>query len=371
MDCTGGYNFLFENWWYDPNALAINPVENVTYVEDTTGANGTASGIIIAPETLLNMGASGTPQNASFSYNLDVFECDSSNQPITKTTAYVQGELFSFCIGPDADAKSDGLYMRRIDNMYFSRPDMPGYIQFAVEGAIPDFFGMSDVKCNRGDEVCRVETIIRAEFFSSPGMINLVGTASLQFGSSSSRQLHEEEGGRNLQRSGLPNDRGQFSVLFPVGTFAETLASQRNPSSELSILQLLLLVVLSFTFLALLIYLFWIRLYRRARANDGGEDEDGNKLVRKSISKKSLESKMSSRKNIKKEHSKKKKKKKRDSSMEKYAISDGEKSLSSRSVRFADENDENSNEKRDGDDKFDDDREDESQGTEHHDDEDA
>ena len=395
LDCSSGYDFLFENWWQsgiDENFVpqVIDPVENVTYVEETQAPSGNQTsnttggfgGIIIAPESMVSMGGSGTPQNVSFTTNVEVFECDSNNSPYTKQTAYEQGELYRICIKPDPEAISLGLYMRRIDNLFYSRQDVPGLVQYAVEGGITDFYGMSEVFCDRGSDVCRVETIIRSEFFATPGMVNVVGIASLQFGNSPSRRDLEISfsNGRDLQRE-IPQDRGQFSVLFPVGTFGQTLA-QQTKSSEVSMLQYILLIVLSFTYLALVIYLCWIRSTRKIQAM--AEEERMNKLVRKlskrsmerSDSKKSLDKsdskrrlergdskksldkseskrrlerggseeslgKSESRKSLDRSDSKKKKKKKkkRDHSTEKSVLSERSHSSHSRmsSVRFADE----------------------------------
>ena len=378
LDCSSGYDFLFENWWQlgiDENfvPVAVEPDENVTYVEETQAPSGNETsntttggfgGIIIAPESMVSMGGSGTPQNVSFTTNVEVFECDSNNSPYTKLTAYEQGELYRICIKPDPEAISLGLYMRRIDNLFYSRQDVPGLVQYAVEGGITDFYGLSEVFCDRGSDVCRVETIIRSEFFATPGMVNVVGIASLQFGNSPSRRDLEisYNTDRDLQRE-IPQDRGQFSVLFPVGTFGQTLA-QQTKSSEVSMLQYILLIVLSFTYLGLVIYLCWIRSTRKIQAL--AEEERMNKLVRK-LSKKSLgrgDSKKSLDKSESKRHlergdskksldksesrksldrndskKKKKKKKKRDHSTEKSVMSERSHSSHSRmsSVRFADE----------------------------------
>jgi hypothetical protein len=352
QDCSSGYSIFFENWWNNTSALPIDPVENITYVEETPGENATGfGGIIIAPEAMVSLGGSGDPINASFSYNLEVFECDESNQPFVKTSAYSQGDLFRICIKPDADARSDGLYMRRLDNIYYTRQDIPGLIQFAIEGGLEDFYGMSKIYCERGDEVCRVDTIIRAEFFSSPGMVNVVGIASMQLGSSSSRRNIKVNIDRNLQNIGAPDDKGKFSLLFPVGTFAQSLR-KRQESSGVSTVQYLLLVLLSFLFVTVLIYLFWIRLYRKAHTLDDEEDE----LVWKSRKKKNRSSKRNMSSTVK------------DCS---------ERSNSSRiSVRFADgdevdgdDDDDNDNvsDDDDEDENFDDDREEDSQYSDQHD----
>lgn len=270
QDCSAGFDVVFENWWDGASAMSVDPIENITYVD---GENST--GIVIAPNTMLELGGSGNPLNASFAFNLDVFECDGSNQVIVKQVAYNQGDRFRICIKPDADAAADGMYMRRLDNLYYVRSDIPGMIQYAVEGGLPDFYGMSEFSCERGSEVCWVDTIVRAE--SIPGMVNVIGIASLQFGSSSSRALNDEE--RMLQ-FGTPEDRGKFSLLFPVSTFAQELV-KREETSSTSFFQTLLLIILSFVFVVVLIFLFWIRLYRKAHSD---EEEDG--LVRRKSDKK-------------------------------------------------------------------------------------
>ena len=267
VDCTGGYDVVFEEWW-SGSGVDIDP-DNSTATNNTAG---NATGVLVAPNEVIFMGGSGTGLNGSDAFFLaDAYECDENNLPVT-VPVYKQGDALRICIKPDVRSTENGLYMRRIDSMYLSRPDIPEIIQYAVEGGLEDFYGMSQVICARGSTVCRVETIIRAEFFASPGVITIGGIASLQFGPHSSRHLSDHR--RYLQQE---DERRRFRVSFPVATFQEDL--ERGMDNFMSQPQAILLVVLTFTMLISWVILLWIRSTRRLHQQAMTYNLDKEKVV--------------------------------------------------------------------------------------------
>jgi hypothetical protein len=270
IDCSGGYDVVFEEWW-SGFGVDINP-ENATTTNNTAG---NATGVMVAPNEVISMGGSGTGLNGSDAFFLaDAYECDENNLPVV-VPVYEQGDALRICIKPDIRSQENGLYMRRIDSMYLSRLDIPGVIQYAVEGGQEDFYGMSKVLCTRGSTICRVETIIRAEFFASPGVITIGGIATLQFGTHSSRRLSNDH--RYLQEEG---ERHRFRVSFPVTTFQEKI--EKGMYSYMSQLQAILLVVLTFIALIIWLMLWWIRSTRRLHHQAMAYNLDEEKVGRDS-----------------------------------------------------------------------------------------
>jgi len=287
IDCSAGYDVVFENWW-SGNGTEITPDTTTSYYNDTNSTGG-FGGILVAPDAVISMDGSETSQNASDAFFLEAYECDENNAP-TVIPVYEQGAVFRACIKPDERAQSLGLYMRSILSMYFHRPDLPATIQYAVEGGQVDFYGMSQVGCERGSSICWIETVIRAEFFSTPGVVRIAGIASLQFGSGSTRRdlssspedddAVDTEFDRQLQNQ-ASEDRGRFTMSFPVTTFQETLEREGHGGhGAMSQLQAILMVVLSFVMVLTWIMLWWIRSARRvqtAKADGTYSPENGAK----------------------------------------------------------------------------------------------
>lgn len=267
LDCSNGYDLVFENWWTGTGA-EVTPV-NTTYVapDADTDADDDGIGIMIGPamNTLdMNM------INFTVAYNLKAFVCDTNYAP-TIIAVYEQGDLFRICISPDEEATEDGLMMRQLDSMYYSK-DGVELIQYAIEGGVADFFGFSEFECTPGSPVCWVETILRAEWFAVPGLVTMSGIGTLQFGSGSRRSLTDENQ-RELQGQN-DEERGIFKFEFPVTTFQETLIHNNGSASSSNTVsqpQAILLVLLCFILITNCIFVFWLRQSRRIENTIQGE----------------------------------------------------------------------------------------------------
>jgi len=293
MDCSSGYDVVFENWWTNGglSGVSVDPV-NVTY-EDTndnggnsTEGNFTLSGVMVGAALVGTL----TQIETNISYNLEAYECDENNAPVI-VPVYNQGDLFRICIKPDEVATSDGLFMRQLDSMYYSKSDVD-VIQYAIEGGQRDFFGLSKSQCTPGSSVCWVESIIKAEFYASAGFVNIAGIGSLQFGSSPSRRSrslynsesdslgqhqhqHQHQHPRELQDQGR-QERGRFAFQFPDTTFQDTMKYRTTKSNSMSNAQAIILVFLCFTFTMNCVFIVWIRLSRRSDDDDNNSSSSSN-----------------------------------------------------------------------------------------------
>jgi hypothetical protein len=263
LDCSAGYDVVFENWWTG-TGTEVTPV-NTTYVDPGTDDDGI--GVMVGPATnVLNM------VNFTLAYNLKAFVCDTNYAP-TIIPVYEQGDLFRICISPDEEAAEDGLMMRQLDSMYYSK-DGVELIQYAIEGGVADFFGFSQFECTPGTSVCWVETILRAEWFAVPGLVTMSGIGTLQFGSRRSLyNLITDENQRELQNQN-DEERGIFTFEFPVTTFQETLIHNNGSASSSNTVsqpQAILLVLLCFVLITNCIFVFWLRQSRRIENTIQGE----------------------------------------------------------------------------------------------------
>lgn len=305
FDCSDGYEGVFENWWnvtylengetIPPNVTVMAPVdpyavtydnvdtapENITDT-NTTGDGGGLVQIVIAPQNSIDLndanGTGGGGESFEEFFLLIAYECDANNFPTTTITPLQQGDTIRICVEPDQKSLDYGFVMKQLDSTYYSRDDIPGLIQYAVEGGQPDFYGMSEIECIPGSLICAVETTIRAEFFASPGMVNVGGAASFQWNWERRRNLNEKDE-RDLQAlDGIDvNDIGRFNLALPLTTFQETMDMKaKGPSS----LQSFLLIILSFTLILASSVLFWIKDTRRfgTHRNDDDDDDDDSHL---------------------------------------------------------------------------------------------
>lgn len=89
------------------------------------------------------------------------------------------------CVRPQEAGRDIGIRMRRINYFYFFREDtfsgIPIQQDAIVDGsAAPS--GLSNLYCSAGYSICHFESILRADFYVSPGEVKGAGEAILQFG---------------------------------------------------------------------------------------------------------------------------------------------------------------------------------------------
>jgi hypothetical protein len=211
VDCSEGYDVLFD---YDPSAVIIDDgsetggnstnstggnstnstEEPVSTAEDdaTDAPGGLFGGIAVNPDSILpSFGANGTDKSAVDAFFVDSYECGSDNQPIDPDTSpRSQGSMYRVCVQTNEQAASLGLYMRSIHSFIFSKQDegFPLVTQTAVVGGGPDAYGLTNLVCESGNSLCSFETLLKAEFYYTSGIVLGSGLATLQFGSSSQRR---------------------------------------------------------------------------------------------------------------------------------------------------------------------------------------
>jgi hypothetical protein len=132
-------------------------------------------------------------RTANQAYEVVGYECKDDAQFTAFTDAEKgrprnQGEIINVCVKPEEEAKTDGIYMRSVDEFTFLRGDT--IRQSAIEenqaaGNLLTTYTPTDC---RGAEVCRFSTILFAQFYATPGTVAGEGTASMQFGNSKNRR---------------------------------------------------------------------------------------------------------------------------------------------------------------------------------------
>lgn len=139
-------------------------------------------------------------------YLVDAYQCDSNNERLSTeelANAMNQGEIIRVCVTPTETAQKDGVYMRSIESFTYYR-DYGGptglVTQVAIENSQSASNHLTVLNCVPGSLVCTFDTILFASMYMSPGFVDGSGTAVMQFGSSSSRQLEAESSDRSLQK---------------------------------------------------------------------------------------------------------------------------------------------------------------------------
>lgn len=142
-----------------------------------------------------------------------------------------QGALIRVCVRPDADARSDGVYMRAIDEFTWNRDTIS---QEAVVNRLPASNSLTALFCTAGEMVCYFETILFAAFYTTVGTVSGNGVGSMQFGGNgdtinaqgqlvevAQRALRAANNGRKLQE-GEDAATSEFDLSFDVdqGTLA-------------------------------------------------------------------------------------------------------------------------------------------------------
>jgi hypothetical protein len=151
-------------------------------------------------------------------YSLEGYQCNLAHAELTtaqKNLAKTQGSVLRVCVRPDAEARSDGVYMREIIEFTFSR-DSPAASQIAVENGGPSSDGLTDLFCTAGDAICSFSTILTAQFYRLSGFVTGSGLASMQFGSAppATRHLLHSGGGRATQEEVGVASISEFEMFY-------------------------------------------------------------------------------------------------------------------------------------------------------------
>ena len=157
-------------------------------------------------------------------YKLEAFQCDPNKVELSTQQKQVvrnQGAIIRVCVRPDAEARPDGIKMREIQSLSYSRT-APDATQAAVENGSAALNGLSDLSCDPGMDVCMVETILVADFYRVTGVVSGSGVGSMQFGNPQ-RRLRSSE--RDLQTVQDEAGSAQFDLSVETVAGEDTGAS--------------------------------------------------------------------------------------------------------------------------------------------------
>ena len=175
-------------------------------------------------------------RTANQAYEVRGYECSqSSTAPLSevdRARPRNQGEIIHICVTPEDEAKTDGIFMRSIDDFTFNRG---GTIQqVAIDGGneAANLLTTYNSAACLGAEFCRFSTILFAQFYATPGAVNGAGVASMQFGDGTGRRALRASSGRDLQGDGA--GAAEFDLQFDVAQ-AEARTQSSGATSSTSI----------------------------------------------------------------------------------------------------------------------------------------
>ena len=128
-----------------------------------------------------------TEELAEQAYYVEGYICNplDDNKPFTYMEPKEQGSTIRVCVKPTSDALRDGVYMRSINYFTFFRNEgLPDGEETITQPAIKDGESaneaLTSLTCIRGTALCYFDTLLKADFFFSPGRLFGSGEAWLQ-----------------------------------------------------------------------------------------------------------------------------------------------------------------------------------------------
>jgi hypothetical protein len=121
-------------------------------------------------------------RTAAQAYQVEGYVCTDEEIEGDLLAVRNQGAQIRVCVRPDEEARSDGIYMRRIDSFTWRRDVPVSITQAAVEDGIAASNTLTDLFCEPGELVCNFVSILFASFYATPGAVAGSGVASMQFG---------------------------------------------------------------------------------------------------------------------------------------------------------------------------------------------
>ena len=121
---------------------------------------------------------------ANQGYFLEGYQCDLANDALNGTDltdTRSQGSVIRVCVKPDTEAVAAGIKMRSLDEFTYTRNSgirQPAIIGYNLEATN----GLTSLTCSNGVDVCVLETMLFAAFYSTTGVVLGSGTGSMQFG---------------------------------------------------------------------------------------------------------------------------------------------------------------------------------------------
>ena len=165
-------------------------------------------------------------RTANQAYEVRGYECSqASTAPlaeIDRTRPRNQGEIIYVCVTPEDEAKTDGIFMRSIDDFTFNRGGTIQQVAVDSGAEAANLLTSYNSAACVGAEFCRFSTILFAQFYATPGTVDGAGVASMQFGNA--RRALRSSSGRDLQGDGA--GAAEFDLQFDV--------AQAEPRTESS-----------------------------------------------------------------------------------------------------------------------------------------
>lgn len=116
-------------------------------------------------------------------YHVDGYLCDDNLEAIIYMVPLVQGTKVRVCVQPTDDALQDGVYMRQVDSFTYQRQEPDGgqlVTQVALNDGESADPATTELFCERGWDLCYFDTLLKADFYFSPGRVFGYGEAWLQ-----------------------------------------------------------------------------------------------------------------------------------------------------------------------------------------------
>jgi hypothetical protein len=182
LNCIDGFSVVFSIG----NSLTVSPAPSAPTISP---APTPYEGVIIDPKEPLDLTKDKTSFNASEFYNVLAYLCHDDLEPLTaeEQSTFVRSQgsaTIRVCIERNAKCVRDSVYIRRIDAFSWFRGTVR---QIAVAPVnLPADNGLTELYCVPGSHKCWFDSLLMADFFTTPGLVSGSGAASLQFGSSSS-----------------------------------------------------------------------------------------------------------------------------------------------------------------------------------------
>ena len=112
-------------------------------------------------------------------WGVDTYRCNESKQPLGDNAPAIRnGEKLRLCLKPTQRTIDDGVHIGAIKTFHFHRDDK---IQKSVAT-----YGTDKVTkvydCDRGSDLCVIETVLKNDFFDSPGEVKAEGAIFMQYG---------------------------------------------------------------------------------------------------------------------------------------------------------------------------------------------
>lgn len=163
--------------------------------------------------TKTNLRVTTTTNNV---YEVDSYDCSGGLLPpigaeLEGEQVKNQGAEIRICVEPNADALRDGIYIRQVKSFAFTRGDVQQ--DSVIDGVAAN--GLSRVVCTRGAPLCYFETILKADFYTTQGVVDGTGVIILQYGTSSSRRLGDTSR-RDLQQDEDAAGIAEVEIEFDV-----------------------------------------------------------------------------------------------------------------------------------------------------------